>query len=176
MTPEIRLSYFEHLIDLVAGGKYLTLLSILHSIEFEVIVDNDINRVTDVEDYREHFAENNNIIGGFPEDPVSVFEVIAILAVRMNDLLIGIEQNDQTSEWFWEMLENLKLTEFIDFEKITDEDINVIRTRIDIFMSRRYSKKGLGGLFPVTLSKQDQRNTEIWYQMSAYIEEKYPHI
>jgi len=34
---------------------------------------------------------------------------------------------------------------------------------------RTYNENGNGGLFPLRDSDQDQRQVEIWYQLSAYL-------
>ena len=40
-------------------------------------------------------------------------------------------------------------------------------------IDRGYSRRGVGGLFPLKYSKNDQRKVELWYQMHSYLIENY---
>ena len=72
------------------------------------------------------------------------------------------------------LIENLDLVKFDDISLDEDGNFDEIDIRLSNFMERTYTRNGYGGLFPLTKSKENQRNVEIWYQMSAYLEENYP--
>jgi hypothetical protein len=73
--------------------------------------------------------------------------------------------------WFGKFLQNLKLTCYVDKE-IEPGDINRIGRLLAKFNDRSYNPNGRGGLFPLRGKNwEDQRGTELWYQLAHYIEE-----
>lgn len=172
---EVSLEYFAWLVDLVEGAGHTKLLEHLHKTTYIWRMPNDENRADDGEALRSRFLyETNYTDYDLPEKECSVFEMLVALASRINDILIDIEGDDDTARWFWMLLENLKLEEYDDkmlkYENLYDD----ISHYIGVFMDRTYTREGLGGLFPLRRPKENQRNVEIWYQMSAYLEENYP--
>ena len=70
-------------------------------------------------------------------------------------------------------MENLDLRQFSDevYEDYIDAP-DLVQERVDVFLDRAYSPDGTGGLFPLHEPDEDQRQVELWYQMSAYLLER----
>lgn len=171
---EVRLEYFAWLVNLVEGYDNTQLLEYLHDIPFRWILPNDENRADDGCALRDRFLyETNYTDYDLPEKECSVLEMLAALANRINDILIDIEDYDDTPRWFWELLENLQIDEFDDMTLTSTSMYDIVDDSINTFMDRLYDRNGFGGLFPLKNAKDDQRDIELWYQMSAYLEENY---
>lgn len=167
--------YYNWLASLVnsdgRGDNYSSLLEQLHLTIFSddtaVLIPNDPNRIVDGIGLRERYClryrvKNYNDIF---EESCTLLELFVSLSMRMEDQF-GIK--DYVS-WFWELIGNLKLTQFDD-ESYSYKDVDKILKK---FLMRRYSKNGNGGLFPLLYPSEDQRTLEIWYQMNAYLNENY---
>lgn len=163
--------YFRWLCSQVVNVKlknpsrtYWTLLKQLHTKEFVWIIPNDDNRLEDGRYLRYEFVNDNGIEDVDPE--------WMHLGCSMLEMLIGLarrlyfEDDRPVDEWFWQMLENLGLREFTDRTRYTEQDVEDV---IDCVIWRLYDKNGRGGLFPLRHAHEDQREVEIWYQMSEYI-------
>lgn len=161
----MRDEYFEWLCEKVdAKEETKHFLNILHSTEFVAKVENDENRAVDGHLLRfefEYHCKNLEI-----EPPkiemnmyCSVLEMMVGLAARMIFI-----RNRPVPEWFWEIVENL-------MRASNDMDIYDMLNR---FINREYNENGFGGLFPLLEPPCDQRKVEIWSQMHAYCNEKYP--
>jgi hypothetical protein len=73
-------------------------------------------------------------------------------------------------EWAWHLLGNLGFHSCAD--PLNASTKQYIDEELDRLIWRTYKADGSGGgLFPLAFPKMDQRKVEIWYQMSAYIEE-----
>ncbi len=144
--------------------QYTGLLHTLESMEFLYIIPNDENRASDGLALRTLFfyAPTANT------PPCNVLEMLLALAIRM---AYEVTDGQDESLYFWLLIDNLGLT------SQTDETFNEskIRTRITRFLERTYNPNGSGGgLFPLKKPRGDLREIEIWYQMQAFIAEKYP--
>ena len=103
--------------------------------------------------------------------PCSILEMFIALARNAeNDIMHDPDYGDRSGVWFWEMLENLGLDIYDDYHYFEDE----IDKILDRFLHRRYEKNGTGGAFPVTNSNQNMRKKDLWWQMNAYLEERFP--
>jgi hypothetical protein len=148
----------------------------LHQTEFVWLVPNDDNRVEDGRNLRYRFlAENDGVANELePADQnwlslgCSMFEMLIALSHR-----VAFEVDGDPKAWFWHLIETLDLEQYSD--RFYDE---LARQRIDEAINtviwRRYSPDGRGGLFPLNNASQDQREVEIWYQLSAYLLELEP--
>ncbi len=83
---------------------------------------------------------------------------------------LSFETEGAPRVWFWHMLENLDLAQFNDKE-YNDLHQRGIDAALDQVIWRTYSPDGYGGLFPLRHPREDQRDVEIWYQLSAYLME-----
>lgn len=144
--------------------EYKNLLHTLESMEFLYTILNDENRAGDGLALRTLFLYAPDA----KSKPCSVLEMLIALAIRL-----AYEVNDGQNEslYFWLLIENLGLI------SQTDEAFNESKIRIHVtrFLGRTYHPNGSGGgLFPLKNPRGDLRKIEIWYQMQAYIAEKYP--
>jgi hypothetical protein len=145
---------------------YWSLLRQLYAKEFVWFIPNDDNRVADGRDLRKEFFNDTQT---HPDRDwmglgCSFLEMLIALARRLS---FEAEEGD-TTDWFWRMLENLDLSEHSDlyYKRHTEEFVDEILERV---IQRRYDSDGRGGLFPLQDPREDQRNIELWYQMSHYL-------
>ena len=174
-VPYNQREYFNWLCELVdndePGPTYFKLLDVLFNTEFSektaVLIPNDDNRIEDGLYLREEFTDefdisNQVILTG----PCSLLEMMIGLAKRIEDSF-GMRS---ACEWFWEMMDNLYWMGFTDSDSWSNEDLYVT---IEELLKRKYDRNGDGSLFPMKHAKRDMRKTEIWYQMSNYLIERY---
>jgi len=153
------------------GMSYMTVCSRMHQTAFNWDVPNDDNRAADGKDLRHKFLNDATIRDAVDADrewlslDASVFEVLASLCFRAN-FMIDIP----VDEFFEMMLINLGLTKYSD-GLIDNAAISQINRIIRRFNERRYTSTGKGGIFPLKHADKDQRQVELWYQMSAYMTE-----
>lgn len=187
-------TYFNWLCDLVdvnqADKSYYILARTLHKREFYGFVPNDDNRAKDGQKLREDFAiensyemkqgkmiVNDDIYNKYIHElvgPCSVFEMMVALAKRIeNDILFDPEKEDLMKIIFWEMIKNLGLDSLTDDDYYDKNGSYICMKVLNNLLSRHYKRNGHGGLFPLRHAKTDQRKVEIWYQMSAYLDENY---
>ena len=170
--------YFDWLYKLVGGSKgpcsnYYYLMRTLFSIDYYWLVPNDDNRAEDGKSLRTKFSsETGEIDDYFLYQCCSVLEMMVGLAHRIEtDITYDPDKSDHTGVWFYEMLDNLGLSDCTDDIWDDQKQEKTMKTIMDM-MDRNYSFNGFGGLYPLKKPKEDQRNVEIWKQMSAYFIEK----
>lgn len=174
-------SYFDWIINKLFDNKttmdlYTPLLRTLNSIPFEWSIELDENRQKDAQDLRYIFGDEN----GYYESeicreldivPPSLFEVIAALIFRVQDSMLGdfdvVITNQQI---ILDCLKSLKLNDLTG--DMSFDDLYYIDNIIGTLYSREYEYNGEGGLFTVESPKSDMRDTELWYQMMWYLNEK----
>lgn len=166
---EISNRYFEWIVDLVGNGEsYRRLLLRLHQIEFIFLIPKDENRAKDGIDLRYRFALDSRMMDAedYLDEPCSVLEMMAALALRCEESVDDPLYGDRTSQWFWKMINNLGLG------YMTDDrfDIDEVDYVIDKFLHREYSPDGHGGLFVIKRNRRDLRKVEIWYQLCWYLD------
>lgn len=140
----------------------------LHETPFIWVIPNDANRAEDGLDLRDSILEDNRTAASMravlrEEDP-SVLEVLAALAKRA-----GFQTERSLEDWFLLFLENLGILEHMSGDGC---DARFIDNVLTDWMTRNISDTGIGGLFPLRHSPEDQRYIETWDQMSAYIKEE----
>lgn len=170
--------YFQWLCGLVEQGAtpgrnhYSHLLKSLFDKEFTCFVPNDDNRIGDGLELRKVWYRTGiDFMSNQLEKPCSVLEIIIALALRMEDILYEPDKPNRTNKWFWMMIDNLSLSIFNDRAYAFDpegssEEVGLI---LQTWLDRSYDRNGVGGLFPIQHSREDQRKVEIWYQMQAYL-------
>lgn len=168
------IKYYEYLVDQLDASKYKKyseLIEILYGIEFIDISGVDRNRIADAKNMYKAYCEIMDI-PYVDKDEESVFEVLLSLSIRCEQDIMGVPGSDENDKWFWIMLDNLGLLDFDNrkINRITDAEINKI---VDIFLRREYKFNGEGGIFPLKNAENDQRKVELWYQLSAYLNENY---
>lgn len=151
---------------------YWSLLRQLYVKEYIWIVPNDDNRVEDGRDLRHEFFEECHVA---PDHdwaglPCSMLEMLIGLSRRL-----AFEDEGGSRDWFWHMLDNLELSRINDgyFDRHKeDKMLQIINEIADRLIWRQYDQNGSGGLFPLNHPTEDQRDVELWYQMSAYLLER----
>lgn len=162
-------SYLEFLCSLIGAADdpgYLLLAKDLHDIPFRWILDRDENRAEDGLLLRSDYDGMFN-----PSGSCSVLEMLIGLAQRVDFELDDCMGASIMEECFWSMIENLGLDICIDEEYGQTWNTEFVEERVNRFMDRTYDYSGYGGLFPLLNPTRDQREVEIWYQMSAYLRE-----
>lgn len=143
---------------------YWSILKVLYRKEFIWIIPNDDNRVEDGRDLRYEFIDAEKI------EDVNLDWMN--LGCSMLELLVGLsrrlsfEAEGEPRVWFWDMMKNLGLDAYNDSKHIPADDID---EQLNQLIWRTYEPDGLGGLFPLKWPEKDQRDIEIWYQLSAYV-------
>ena len=170
MEQSIGDAYFQWLCAQVVNHNstpssvtYWNLFTVLHEREFVFTLSGDDNRAGDGVELRMEFL--SQIEADIPHDirhaGASIFEVLIAFSRRaafMTDM--------PAYDWFWIMINNLGLLSYTD---AYDGDATVVGDILDRFIWRQYDYNGHGGLFPMHLPRQDQRNIEIWEQFSEYL-------
>jgi hypothetical protein len=171
-------AYFEWLCRLVLRerGKrlkypFVMLCGHLHRIAFKPTVPNDDNRASEGRDLRVEFLHatashglyENKAWVEFMDSEATIFEILVAFARRCDfQVQLGV------TEWFYIFLTNLHLEQFDDNDFASSDRIKISK-KVSVFNNRTYSPTGAGGLFPLKRPLKDQRNVELWYQMSSYI-------
>lgn len=149
---------------------YWSLLRHLYTKEYVWLVPNDDNRVEDGRDLRYEFIEDNE---AHPDSNwlgigCSILEMLIGLSRRL-----AFEAEGEPAGWFWQLLDNLGLKDYSDARfNSSDELHNEIDDILDRVIWRTYDSDGRGGLFPLNGACDDQREVELWYQMSHYLFER----
>lgn len=176
-TTNIKNLYFRWLCHFIRRNKkmglsntYTKLLWYLFNKNFYWSIDRDYNRAQDGLDLRYRFEDENgyyNIDSYLPEE-CSVLEMMIALSIRCEEhIMDNPDEGDRTAKWFWGMITNLRLDSMSDdyFDEEATDHI------IETFLSRKYQRDGLGGLFTVHKCTYDLRDIEIWYQMCWYLDD-----
>lgn len=149
----------------------------LHSYPFMSLIPNDDNRVEEGLELRYKFADEENVTlsKDMLSESCTLLEMLVALADRMDYILFDPSKANRRWLWFWLFIDNLRLRKYAnDDEKgVISRKRNFNRIIINKFLNREYLANGKGGLFPLENPTSDQREVEIWYQMSAYINENY---
>lgn len=137
----------------------------LYKKEFIWFVPNDDNRLVDGISLREEFIQSTNAERDqmWLEEGCSFLEMLIALCRRLE-----FESRYDAYHWFWKIIDNLGLSSYVDEEY--DEEANLIINEVlDQVIERTYHRSGFGGLFPLQKADKNQREVEIWYQMSSYL-------
>jgi len=165
--------YFDWLYRQVAdpdqGLTYWHVLRILYSTEFVWIVSNDENRISDGKELRERFIKDQRIRLrradlNWIDLGCSMLELMVGLSERLEYLADG-----KAHSWFWHLMGNIGLSELHDGVDLPEEYVYDVLERI---IQRYYEPDGNGGFFPLRRPREDQRQIELWYQLSAYVLER----
>lgn len=138
----------------------------LFKTEFIWILSGDDNRAVDGQYLRNEFLEQTKMPAEqyFLSYTCSVLEMLIAFSRRA-----AFQTDDEESDWFWIMVDNLGLRDLSGTEEENEIDFEEI---IEIFIWREYSELGYGGLFPLRNSPNDQKTVEILYQFYEYLNEK----
>lgn len=165
--------YFEWLVAQVEPAINLNpkqthqlLLAQLYQMSFVWSVHNDDNRCEDGRALRSEFLVGFDVDGSFAAADCSVLEMLIGLSRRA-----AFQSYGEMDDWFWHLLDNVGLADCTDERFGYYWDNAHVAYTMAAVMRRRYSRDGKGGFFPLQHHHQDQRKTEIWYQLAAYLME-----
>lgn len=179
-ADEVEQHYFHWLCHIVRAdvpaNSYWELCRVLYEEPFVPRVANDDNRATDCEVLRDEFES----LVAYPEypfraKPCRFLEMMIALAWRIQDSMCDPE-DDRRVEWFWTMVDNLRLADLKDSRWKYMDGRDEVRKAVARVNDRTYSRNGDGGLFPLEYPMRDQRKVELWYQANAYLLEKEPMV
>lgn len=141
----------------------------MHETSFVAIVAYDENRSADGKDLRGEFLDyvGEDAPESWSSYPCTMLELFVVLARKL-----AFEMDEEDSYWFRHLLENVRLDGYDD-ESFKPEDAFVIAQTLYFIIWRKYDKRGSGGLFPLKEPPCDQRDVELWYQLNAYLLERY---
>ena len=165
-TPlNVERQYFNWLLDRVGAEKHNSLCLHLYETDFNWFVPNDDNRAEDGKLLRTDFLDEFKITAYQPwiGRKCSMLELILGISLRLS-----YDTDYNADIWFWEILQNLNLTQYKDdyYDRSVERHVDKVLAKVN---DRTYTRKGFGGLFPLNNTNEDQRKVEIWYQMSAYL-------
>lgn len=171
MNPPLEESYFRWLcaqVGSVDGKTHSRMLEQLFFKEFVWFVPNDDNRAEDGRDLRIEFLgpEREDVDPDFTSVGCCMLELFVGLARRAS--FEDMQEREQ-QYWFWHLIKNADLYRFDDNKNPFFDTVDDI---LDKIIFRRYGPDGQGGLFPLKTSCDDQREVELWYQLSAYLLER----
>ncbi len=81
--------------------------------------------------------------------------------------------SSDAGEWAWQLMVNLRIDRYSG--RISRRLAEEIDGLLDRLIWRQYDPDGMGGFFPLEWPRRDQTQVELWYQMSAYLEEQEIH-
>lgn len=151
----------------VRTRTYWTLARQLYTTEFFWFIPNDDNRGEDGRYLRYEFIEDLGL-----EDPDPDW---LHLGCSMLELLIGLSRRlsflgeGEARDWFWHLVDNLEIR-YNDRQRYPADLVGEV---LDNVIWRLYEPNGQGGLFPLRHADRDQRDVELWYQLSAYLLERH---
>lgn len=174
MTQPLDERYFVWLYSQVADPDlthpsltYWKLLRVLFTKEFTWSIPKDENRSEDGKELRIEFAQDlrlDEVDDDWMDLGCSMLELLVGLAKRLY-----WETDGKVHYWFWRLMENLGLHQYSDNKRLPKKRIEAV---LDCIILRTYKPNGEGGLFPLRHAEMDQRQAELWYQLSAYVLEQ----
>ena len=160
MCHDIDQTYFRWLCDIVhidqEDRSYWLVAKDLFRKTFFSLIEHDENRGYDGLELRDEFVcdcddEYDMTDQDICED-CSVLEMMIALARRIDfetSNPYDDDGTDRTAFWFWEMMDNLGLTEYDDESYVELEGQTYVDSIIDEMVERKYRRNGDGGLFPL---------------------------
>lgn len=149
----------------IPSRTFWNLARTLYRQPFFWFVPNDDNRVEDGRYLRVEFIEDLGL---------DVDDKWMDLVCSMLELLVGLSRRlsfqaeGEPREWFWHLIDNLGIR-YNDRRRFPTREVEEV---LETVIWRTYEPDGRGGLFPLRHPDRDQRDVEIWYQLSAYLLER----
>lgn len=143
---------------------YWKLLKILFTREFTWQIPHDDNRSEDGKALRFEFMQDlrlDEVDDDWMNLGCSMLELLVGLSRRL-----AFEAGGEPHYWFWHLMENLGIHRYSDAKRLPKKRIEAV---LDGVIFRTYKPDGEGGLFPLRHADEDQRQVELWYQLSAYV-------
>lgn len=142
---------------------YWSLLRLLYGTEYVWLISGDDNRAEDGLMLREEFLLESGLENDVDWDnsPCSVLEMLIAFSRRAE-----YTTDEPASNWFWEFVGNLGLSECNDANGADPDKVGEI---LYTWLWREYRMSGRGGLFPINNVRSDQTQLETWYQFCEYL-------
>ena len=167
--------YFEWLCRLTEiprtndpAQSYRTLIKQFHTTTFHWFVPNDDNRAEDGKALRQEFLDSVGepyLDHFWMAHECSMLEMLIALARHT-----AFESYDTAGRWFWVFIQNLGLAMYSDGYYRSNRHVHrEVDKDLQMLNERTYGSNGVGGLFPLKDPVYDQRQVELWYQMSSYV-------
>ena len=158
------------------GSPFSYLITALWEAPFVWQIPDDMNRAVDGHKLRELYLQSHHVTHPeliFPVDDGCTFlEFLIGLAGRANDIMY-VPNTDQTGDYFWCFIYNLGMDHCTNDSYGLAWDDFYIHEKISKVLTRTYMPDGLGGLFPLKNSIENQQNVPIWYQLNAFLIENF---
>lgn len=166
--------YFQWLYEQVADPEqdltFWNVLRVLFTTEFVWIVPNDENRIADGKELRENFIKARRIrLRREDRNWINLGCSMLELMVGLANRLEFLADKGTAHYWFWVLMGNIGLSEFDDAHEVPEDDVQDV---LEMVIQRYYESNGHGGLFPLERPREDQREVELWYQLSEYVTEQ----
>ena len=170
--------YFEWLYSHIGARSarnpahsHILLAEQLHNHLYFWSIRNDDNRASDGLSLRDEFTDEVGIRPDFFDGNCTMLELMIGIAKRAAYEAEELGIADGVTEWFWLMADHSGLSSFTDDQYLdpTEMAFEKVETILDQIVERSYRPNGRGGFFPLRNPHQDQRETELWLQLSAYI-------
>ena len=159
------MNYMSYTKDVVCDDRYNKLLRVLNSIPYvshHILDDNWIDIADEL---------YSHITGKEPRY-TSVLSLLVTMAISIEDeIMRDDDAGDRTADWFWLMIRNLGID--ITDDEWDEDSEETIQKAVDIFVNRRYDRKGKGSLFPVKKTRKNVLRESIWQQAHYYFNENY---
>lgn len=186
LSNQNRRRYFQYLCRQVRIDKptrnirksYEKVAEFLHQEAFYVSngIENDWNRANDAHQFRRDYIFRHMDVEDDLRGPVSVLEVMVAMANRCeNQLMRSLNRHSRKSEWFIIMMDNLGLLDLDDDVEI-DHLGEIVGSIVERALMREYDYYGNGGFWACLKPRQDMRDTELWVQMTNYLNERLGYI
>lgn len=148
---------------------YWKILKKLFTTEFTWIVPNDDNRREDGKALRSEFIDDADLSRRtLDREWLTIGCSMLELMIAMSRK-IAFEAEGTDHYWFWHLMENLGLNKYNDSRRFSEKRVDDILDRV---IQRTYKSNGEGGFFPLKETRNDQRDVELWYQISEYVLER----
>ena len=173
---DITSKYLSWVFDLVGGNeavyKHSKLLYALYETPFKVVVPMDDNRASDGINLRYRFAVDADVPYGAVTSVLdckdcSVLEMMAALALRIEEDYMSNGENSRVPMWFWSMIDAMGLDDQTNY----NYDSVFVGNTIKIFNNRQYKANGRGGIFMTSRKNVDMRDLEIWQQAMLWMDD-----
>lgn len=157
--------YFEYLLRLVGSGSLREQCMYMHEIAFEWWIDLDGNFESDGKTLRDNYEYATGL--AYDGDDLmyaTMFEVLVVLAKRMDALIGGMDDTPATA--FKVLMRNLDITPYTTREEIS--------AKLRVIVERTYDRFGHGGLFPSNRGRIRPYETPLFDQLTMWCnQEKY---
>lgn len=181
-------SYFDWLTNSIRDDysdadpdrSYILLMRTMNRIPFVSLVAGDENRRHDGTYMRMRYTDERDttLPLHIRRRPCSMLEMLVALSERMYFLQAVEGIWDSPKDAFEELLANLMIDGLTDSTFVDSRSMSVVTEKIENACERinhqMYDRNGDGGLFPLQNPDPEYNaiDTEIWYQMQAYLIEK----